>query len=116
MTDETVRAGAGFISERCRQDIYEEGTAVFVTADPDAAGIEEWVSMVRERSGQPVDWHYVGGRGVVKALGDLGRVRSAVEALLPEHDRLGEERYERDFRVKLGIPYSPNRRIVPSED
>jgi hypothetical protein len=35
-------------------------------------------------SGQPVDWHYSGGRANVLYLGDFTKVQAAIEKLLPE--------------------------------
>lgn len=72
----------------CDQDIYRNGTVVFVTDSIPSNAMERWVKQVAEASGQPVDWHFVAGRACVKALGDLERVKAAVERLMPEHDRL----------------------------
>ncbi len=83
---------------RCDQDIFENGEEVFVTHTIPSNAMEGWVKQVAERSGQRVDWHFYGGRAVVKALGDIDRVQSAITALMPEHDRLYREAYK-----KLGL-------------
>jgi hypothetical protein len=72
----------------CNKKVYNNGTPVFVTHTIPSNAMEKWVKKVAERSGQPVDWHFFGGRAVVKALGDLDKVIEAIEFLLPEHDEL----------------------------
>lgn len=62
------------------------GTLVLVTHTIAAKDIEAWVKKVSIKSGQPVDWHYMGGRACVLATGDLDKVRNALIALKPEHD------------------------------
>ena len=63
---------------KCTTDVYNNGKTVIVIGDGAAEDIEEWVKKVAEKSGQKVDWHYVGGRAVVKALGDLKAVDDAI--------------------------------------
>lgn len=73
----------------CAQDIYDSGTLVFQTHSIGGSNaIERWVQSVAKASGQPVDWHFAGGRVCVLALGDLDRVRDAMRAAMPEHDRM----------------------------
>jgi hypothetical protein len=59
----------------CDPDIYENGTTVAVVADRDANGIEQLVWHIAYTTGQRVDWFYMAGRGVVRAIGDLALVR-----------------------------------------
>jgi len=75
----------------CDPKIYEEGEVVFVTHTLFATDVEAWVKKLAEASGQPVDWHYVAGRVVIKALGDLSKVKQAIQALMPEHDAAFEK-------------------------
>lgn len=63
----------------CNQKIYKHGEVVFVTHTIPSNAMEGWVKKVAERSGQPVDWHFFGGRAVVKALGDLVKVNEAIQ-------------------------------------
>lgn len=63
-------------------DIYENGTAVAIIIAPGKADIETFVQRVAKESGQRVDWHYMGGRGVVRAIGDLALVRETIELLM----------------------------------
>lgn len=84
----------------CDTEIFENGTAVFITHSIASNAMEGWVRRVAEESGQRVDWHFTGGRAVVKAIGDLHRVCDAVERLLPEHDALF-----REAMLELGPDY-----------
>ncbi len=71
----------------CNHDVYERGELMFLTHSIGrSAAIERWVQNIARVSGQPVDWHFSGGRVLVKALGDLGAVRNAIRALIHEHD------------------------------
>ena len=72
----------------CDKDIFELGHCVFVTHTIPSNAIEQWVQKIAKRSGQPVDWHYAGGRAVVLALGDLDKVQEALEHFMPEHNEL----------------------------
>jgi len=64
--------------DRCDPEIYEYGAVVAVIADRTAAAIERLVQQTARETGQRIDWHYVGGRGVVRVLGDAERVRQAL--------------------------------------
>ncbi len=72
----------------CDPEIYKSGEVVFVTNTIPSNAMEQWVRAVAKESGQPVDWHFVGGRAVVLALGNTLRVKVAIRTLLPEHDAL----------------------------
>lgn len=82
----------------CDEQIYRKGEVVFVTHTIPSNAMEGWVKKVAELSGQRVDWHFFGGRAVVKALGDIAKVEATVQQLMPEHDAL----YEQALR-KLGL-------------
>lgn len=79
----------------CERDIFENGTAVFMTHSIPSNAMEKWVKHVAEESGQRVDWTFAGGRAVVKAIGDIPRVVEAIKRLLPEHDALYREAVKR---------------------
>jgi hypothetical protein len=79
----------------CNKKIFKKGTSVFMTHTIPPNAMEGWVQKVAEKSGQPVDWHYFGGRVNVLALGDLDKVEEAIQALMPEHDRLMEEQLKK---------------------
>lgn len=78
----------------CNDKVFENGTVVLITSTIPSNAMEGWVKQVAERSGQPVDWHFFGGRAVVKALGDIAKVQRAMEELKPEYDRLYIEAFE----------------------
>jgi hypothetical protein len=48
--------------------------------------MEAWICKVREDCGERIDWHQFGGRPVVKALGNLHRVRKALIMNRKMHD------------------------------
>lgn len=75
----------------CNREIYNKGTHVFTTHSISSNAMEKWVKKVAKLSGQPVDWHFYGGRAAVLALGDLKKVKEAITALMPEHDNLYKE-------------------------
>jgi hypothetical protein len=75
----------------CDLDIFKNGEVVFVTHTIRSNAMEDWVKKVAQESGQRVDWSFMGGRAVVKALGDIDRVKTVIQTLMPEHDRLYKE-------------------------
>lgn len=77
----------------CEREIYEQGEVIFVTHSIPSNAMEGWVKRLAAASGQRVDWHFCGGRAVVKALGDLSRVRATLVALMPEHDELQRKEF-----------------------
>ena len=69
---------------KCDREVWEKGVAVLVTHTFDSWTIENWVKKVAETSGQRVDWSWMGGRAVIRALGDIGAVYRALEAELAQ--------------------------------
>lgn len=74
----------------CNDDVYKDGEVVFVTNSIPSNAMERWVKSVAKDSKQPVDWHFMGGRAVIKALGDLNAVKASMRKLMPNHDKLFE--------------------------
>jgi len=74
------------MANRCDPAVFERGEVVFITHTIPSAEIESWVQAVARRSGQTVDWHFVGGRAVLRCLGDLNEVRAAILGLRGQHD------------------------------
>ena len=72
----------------CDSEVFKNGESVFVTDTIPSNAMEGWVKKVAELSGQRVDWHFFGGRANVLALGDIDKVKAAIQKLMPEHDRL----------------------------
>ena len=61
----------------CDPEIYKSGVPVAMIADRDARAIEDLVIQIRQQTRQKIDWHYFGGRGVVKVIGNDDLVRDA---------------------------------------
>jgi len=73
----------------CDQEVYESGTVIAVLIDVAGEIVELWCKLIAKESGQRVDWHYVGGRAVIKALGDIKKVESVIfPAYSAEPDRV----------------------------
>ena len=65
----------------CNTEIYEKGKTIAVFD----AGKEAMEGLVKEarRSGLRIDWHYFGGRAVVKTLDDPKKSLTAIEKAIP---------------------------------
>lgn len=85
----------------CEREIYERGTVILVTAEVSSNRMEGWVKKVAERSGQSVDWHFLGGQAVVKAIGDIKAVKEARNALRTELDALYRESLRESNRLPV---------------
>jgi hypothetical protein len=70
-------ARAQYDPDKMNEKIYLKGECVAIVAGSKVA-IDAFVQRLGTDSGQPVDWHYAAGRGVVKAIGDVTRVRDAI--------------------------------------
>ena len=77
----------------CDDKIFKNGKCVLITHSIPSNAMEGWVKKVAEKSGQPVDWHFCGGRARVLALGDIDKVHKAIKELMPEHDALQDQQY-----------------------
>lgn len=89
----------------CDPELFKKGSCVFITHTIPSNAMEGWVKKVASASGQRVDWHFVGGRARVVALGDLEAVRAAIELLMPEHDALFEQAMNKVYEG-VTIPHS----------
>lgn len=63
---------------KCDDEVYRNGKTVAVNGDLAAEVAESYAQMVSQKSGQKVDWFYMGGRAVFKAIGDLKKVDEAM--------------------------------------
>lgn len=70
---------------RCDQDVYDHGHHVMTIHTIPAKDVEEFVRELSQRSKQRVDWHYFGGRGIVKALGNIQCVDDVIYEMLEEN-------------------------------
>jgi hypothetical protein len=78
----------------CADDIFRNGTPILMVSTGATGGnhpFEEWVQAVAAASGQRVDWHYNGGRAVVKVLGDVSAACNAAAKIpLPDWPSMSE--------------------------
>jgi hypothetical protein len=65
----------------CDDDVYRNGTTIAMTTDLPKEGIQRITELLAVETGAKVDWHYVGGRGVIKTLGDPQVARDKIRRL-----------------------------------
>jgi hypothetical protein len=78
------RAADAAVPPPCDDKIFHQGQVVAVL-DGGAKAVEGVVAEANRRlslAGR-VDWHYVGGRAVVKTVGDVEQARKALEQSIP---------------------------------
>ncbi|WP_194720785.1 hypothetical protein [Noviherbaspirillum malthae] len=67
----------------CDKEIHENGTVVAIM-DGGKLAMEGIVTEACRREGVPtMDWHYFGGRAMVKTLGDAEKARAALKTAIP---------------------------------
>lgn len=64
------------------QEIYQNGKVVAVL-DGRAIAVEGIVNQATKLCGFDIDWYYVGGRAVVKTMGDLTKAKEALGNSIP---------------------------------
>lgn len=69
------------MSDQCDPEVYKNGDAIIMMHTIPAKGIEYLVQEIARTSGQKVDWHYVGGRAIVKFIGDRQKVVAAIAGI-----------------------------------
>lgn len=79
----------------CDNEVFENGTCIFIGDSVPSNAMEGWVKQVATDSRQRVDWHFVAGRAVVKALGDIDQARASLTKLLPVYNDLRNEALEK---------------------
>ena len=72
----------------CDPRVFRDGTTVFIGHTIGSCAMEAWVKKIAATSGQSVDWAWMGGRAVVRALGDLAKVDAALAQHMPEYVNL----------------------------
>ena len=77
----TAELESGDVPQPCDNDIFEKGTVIAVLE----CGMIAMEGLVQEacRKGIKMDWHYVGGRAVVKTLDDPLKAREALQKAMP---------------------------------
>jgi hypothetical protein len=56
---------------KCDSEVYKKGRSVFLVRGGSSEIIENWVQLIRgdlEPYDIKIDWHYMGGRGIVRYL------------------------------------------------
>lgn len=72
----------GTCGEVCDPAIFG-GQVIKVLAGPRASMIEAFVKHVRETSRLRIDWHFVGGRAVIKCLGSVSKAKASLQKWWP---------------------------------
>ncbi len=63
----------------CNHELWNSGEHIATIWDVKSKDIEKIVKTASRKSGQPIDWHFVGGRATVRAAGDLDKARNYLE-------------------------------------
>ena len=66
----------------CNKKVFDEGECVAVTGWVSKEILETLVQSASRLTGQPMDWHYAGGRGRVLALGDIDEAKRMFTEML----------------------------------
>jgi hypothetical protein len=69
---------------RCDPEVWKHGTPVLMTHSIPKEYMDDWCSKVSEQAEAQVDWSFAAGRIVVRALGNLERVRKVMRENLKE--------------------------------
>lgn len=78
--------------QRCNWLIWRFGQAVVQVHGVDCDLIEDWVKKVAFSTGAHVDWHYAGGRAIVRHLGlasSYAQVRWSIEYMRRDIEQAG---------------------------
>lgn len=74
----------GWTREDC---VLVFGTPIYEIPGSSNTGMDRWISLIAERSGQTVVWYSCGGTDRIYALGDLDRVREAIKFFMDQNPR-----------------------------
>lgn len=77
-------------------EIFKNGQPLAMI-DLNKERMEDFIRVLRWKSGSHVDWSYFGGRAVIKYLGERTPVEAAFKELLPFLGMLQAARLLRDF-------------------
>lgn len=98
---------AGEDLPKCDQELWEHGEHIATIIDLKPDTIEEIVKSAAKLSGQRIDWHYVGGRACIRALGDLDSAINSLREELKPYD--GKYRFTTNVDSVLPFPLSQSR-------
>jgi len=79
---------------QCNPEVYKHGKAVCLINSIESEDIETWVRKLAKKTKQKMDWAWVGGRAVVRTLGDVPEAQKVVEAMKFEINELGRKQWE----------------------
>ena len=71
------------LASSCDEDIYKNGKVVAMLSG-EARAIESLVAEANRVTEHKMDWHYFGGRAIVKTLGDVVEADKALRGAYPE--------------------------------
>ena len=82
--DRLQRAGnaAAYTEPKCDPEVYQNGTVVAMITSITFDECEAFVDLVSRKTGQKVDWFPAAGHRIVKAVGDVGKVREWIRDYL----------------------------------
>ena len=69
-------------------EFRRDSKPVFMSHTIRALPFEKWVQKVAKLSGQQVDWGFIGGRAIVRYVGDREKVIQAINDLKAAHDAI----------------------------
>lgn len=67
--------------DRCNQNVFDNGVSIAILGE-EKATLNQWCQEASKRHGQPIDWHYCGGRANVLALGDPNRAAEILREVM----------------------------------
>lgn len=62
----------------CDQDIFNNGKTVAILTNIKPQILNLYCQIISEETNQKIDWHFAGGRAIVKALGNLTLIDNAM--------------------------------------
>jgi hypothetical protein len=74
---------------KCDKKVYRKGEHVLTIIDLEPSEIEKIVQSAAKESGQKIDWHYFGGRAIVKVLGNIESARQHLKDELEKRNYQG---------------------------
>ena len=93
---------AGENLPECDGELWKRGEHIATIIDLKPETIEDVVKSAAKSSGQRIDWHYVGGRACVRALGDLNSARNSLQEGLQPYD--GKYRFTTEADSVIPFP------------
>ena len=61
----------------CDHEVYENGKCIAVIGNVAGEIVDAWCKLVAKESGAKVDWYWMAGQAIIRAVGDLKKVDEA---------------------------------------